>query len=127
MGARGVGSTSIRDQLHVAVTSPAEQIVIVAPKGEVDMATTPLLIERTLPELRRGGHVVIDLSGVTFLASRGVQALLELRSTAAEHGCQLHLVGELQPIVARILGIAGVTCAETHAEDMATRLDTSQA
>jgi anti-sigma B factor antagonist len=51
--------------------------VVVAPAGEVDIATAPAL-ERELDALlaRRPGAVVVDLRGVTFLDSTGVRVLL---------------------------------------------------
>lgn len=122
MGSRSIDGPLAPDHLRIAVSHPSRDIAVITPDGEIDMATAPLLVERVTPELYRRAHVVIDLTGVAFLASRGVQAIVDLRNAAAEHGTELHLVGRLQPIVARILSIAGLSCVDHQAEDVVARL-----
>lgn len=56
---------------------PEREVVRVAPVGELDVATTPLL-EAQLHELRRSGfdHVLLDLRGLTFIDSTGIDAIV---------------------------------------------------
>lgn len=57
-----------------------------AVQGEIDMATAPALKE----SLRRhDGDLVIDLSGVEFMDSTGVVALMQARQRANANGWRL--------------------------------------
>ena len=49
----------------------------------------------------------LDMSGVRFLSSAGVNALLQCRDAAAEAGCTLRVISP-QPGVHRVLEIVGV-------------------
>src|SRR5947209_14087974 len=57
-----------------------------APVGELDLQTAPLL-EQQLAELDRDGltRIAIDLSGLTFIDSTGVRLILR-QQTAARNG-----------------------------------------
>ena len=61
-------------------TGNVAHVVVV---GEVDAATSPLL-ESSLVEMVAGGATVVtlDLSGVTFLSSSGLSALLQVNKVA---------------------------------------------
>ena len=74
--------------------------------GEVDLAVEePFVAEVDSVAARDGGSaVVLDLSGVTFLDSSGVRALIRLRQ---RHGERLRL-GELSTPVRRVLEITGL-------------------
>jgi anti-anti-sigma factor len=61
--------------------------------GELDLASTPTL-ERELAAIEPSAgrrRVLIDLSGVGFMDSTGLQALLRARERANEHGAELVL------------------------------------
>lgn len=58
------------------------------PVGELDLATARLLdvALRAWLDDPAGGELVVDLSGVTFMDSSGLRAVLVASSEAAEHG-----------------------------------------
>jgi anti-anti-sigma factor len=76
--------------------------------GDLDIATAST-IEATMShlDLPDQGTLVIDLTDVPFMDSRGVQVLLKARSVAVEAGCAL-VVRSPQRIVAKVLTVTGV-------------------
>jgi anti-anti-sigma factor len=44
--------------------------------GEVDLANADQLKAALDPEVERGGEIVLDVAGLTFMGSAGVQALI---------------------------------------------------
>ncbi|MGH8861013.1 MAG: STAS domain-containing protein [Jatrophihabitantaceae bacterium] len=89
--------------------APNEQPSL-AMSGDVDMASEP--------EWRRRGEellaanpamrdVVVDMSRVDFLDSRGMAVLVELHTAALGRGGKLRLLG-VPPRVLKALGVAGL-------------------
>ncbi|HXV94187.1 MAG TPA: STAS domain-containing protein [Pseudonocardia sp.] len=111
-----------RQVLTVRVEKPSSDVAVVVPAGDIDLVSAPLLLECAVPELTGRGHLVVDLTEVAFLASRGVQALLELDDTARLHGCEVHLAGTPNRAVTRLLKIIGLGCAGEPAGDIAAHL-----
>ena len=70
-------STPAPEPFSIAVT-PDRDRVFIAPVGEIDLATCPLLRSR-MTELQNDGfsHLVLDLREVTFLDSSGLKLILE--------------------------------------------------
>jgi anti-sigma B factor antagonist len=67
--------------------------VIIHVGGEIDMLTAPQLREVLLAHVDRpSGDVVVDLDGVTFLASTGLSVLVEVAKHAKTSGSALRLV-----------------------------------
>jgi anti-sigma B factor antagonist len=64
----------------------------VRPVGELDLATVPLL-SAPVAELRAGGcrHLIVDLSGLTFIDSTGLRFLLECYAESHNDGFTLAL------------------------------------
>lgn len=83
-----------------------ERILVVT--GEIDIATAPEL-RCELDALSLGAHspVVVDLSGVTFLDSSGISALVAARQAVAGTDATLVLL-EPSPPVRLVLEISGV-------------------
>jgi anti-anti-sigma factor len=44
--------------------------------GEVDLSNVDQLTEALEPEVRRGGEIVLDVAGLKFMGSAGVQTLI---------------------------------------------------
>ncbi len=114
------GLPSHQSPLDVVLTGPRPGVVVLGVAGEIDLATAPRLesgIDLAFgpPVLR----VVLDLSRVTFLASRGLAVLLDAHRRAAEHGVRLGVVVARAP-VRRVLEISGLIavlrCHATLAE-----------
>ena len=87
----------------------AGAVVVVRPKGELDLAAASALREALLTALARTtDEVVVDCSGVTFIDSTvlGVLAAASKRLRASGH----HLrVTNATPTVARAITIAGLS------------------
>jgi anti-sigma B factor antagonist len=76
--------------------------VVIRAHGEVDLRTAPILVEqlRTAEALvTPPAPVVVDLTGVTFLASAGLSALAEYGRRYAELGSQLRVVATDRAVV----------------------------
>lgn len=90
------------------VTDAAGQDVLVV-SGDVDLATAHELVAAagawTEADVR--GPVRMDLSGVTFLDSTGISALLQIRRAAAEAGLDVVVV-ERSTVVERVFAVAGI-------------------
>lgn len=81
--------------------------VVLHVAGELDLATTPVLSEACTTALRpRPPVLVIDLTGVTFLASVGMSAIVAAHEAGGEHTKVRVVVGSrdtLRPI--RVTGL----------------------
>jgi len=90
--------------LDITVVRGAAGPVVVGVKGELDVATTP-----ELRECLAGvdGDVVVDLSGVTFMDSTALGALVAATNRSREQGATLMLRGE-SAFVSRLLKVAGL-------------------
>jgi anti-sigma B factor antagonist len=87
--------------MHTRLNPPPPVVTI---KGEIDITNVGQLREhvRATPD----GDVVLDMSGVQFLAVAGLRALLELHDTRASTAARLVLVAPPRPI-RRVLAITG--------------------
>jgi anti-anti-sigma factor len=76
--------------------------------GELDIATTPELVEM-LRRLRYQGHAVqLDLSAVTFMDSTGLTALMDAHIAAENNGWSFE-IARASRAVRRVFALAGVT------------------
>lgn len=84
-------------------TAPVPTVVTVA--GEIDLLTAPQLRDqvRTLPD----GDVVLDTSGIRFLAAAGLRVLLDLHDSRAREGAEVVLAAA-PPSVRRVLCVTGL-------------------
>src|SRR6476659_488265 len=89
--------------------SPGD-VVIVVVEGEHDIYTAPTLRERLEEALGRGGGIVVDLTGATFVDSSVLGALLDSRRRAldSEQGFVVCVGETVEPGVQRILDITGL-------------------
>ncbi len=82
--------------------------VHIAPRGELDIATTPEL-EQALTEATAEpvAEIVLDLRELTFMDSTGLRALAQANSGAGERGVALSIIrGPRQ--IERVLEISGL-------------------
>jgi anti-anti-sigma factor len=109
-GPRPVPLRSVAVPLMLRYQRIGTTIIVVRAGGEIDAETTPVLRAGLLPELRRRRHVVLDLAGVTFLDSRGVQVLVEAHQISLlPDAATFHVTSAGGPRVARPLHLAGVS------------------
>jgi anti-sigma B factor antagonist len=76
--------------------------------GELDLATAEQFTTTVCSALA-GGAVRIDLAEVSFMDSAGVRALNTALREAAEHGHELLVSDRMQPAVAQILDLTGMS------------------
>ena len=104
--------------LRLDTGRPAPGVVVVTASGEIDTSTAPQLRD-VLDEARADAdHLVVDLAGVTFISSAGINVLVRAREPPAARRAALHLVGVTgnRP-VALILDITGLTSRfDIHAD-----------
>jgi anti-anti-sigma factor len=94
-------------QLTVTTTEDGDRIRLAA-VGEVDLSTSDQLRTALLTALGKAkSGVVLDLSGVSFLDSTGIGALVHAHNQAVMQGRELAIV-DPQPTVRRVLDITGV-------------------
>src|SRR5688572_29906439 len=77
-------------------------------RGEIDLSTAPAVREAALSALQQSSTLLdIDLSGVTFMDSTGLEVLLATRRRAELLGGQLRLIDPCQAVL-RVLEVTGV-------------------
>lgn len=81
------------DALEVRTTQSGREVATLSVEGEIDTLTTPRLESAVAGLLTGpGDSFVVDLSGVTFLGSRGLAVLIRGAHRAGERGARLRLV-----------------------------------
>jgi len=95
--------------------------VVVAVSGDVDVLTVPRLREELDLALAQAGTdpVVVDLTEVTFLASRGLSALVDAHRAACACGPLRIVVDHTRPVIRplQLTGLAEVLTLFTDVED----------
>jgi anti-sigma B factor antagonist len=87
--------------------------------GEVDMTSAPTLRDHLLGHIGLGEPcVVVDLSGVEFMDSTGLSALVVAYRQADEIGSSVVVAGA-QPTVRRVLEITQLDVLLEHHDDVA--------
>jgi anti-anti-sigma factor len=79
---------------------------VVAPRGELDLATQSVLREALERQAQRGA-VTLDLSGLRFLDTSGLRLVLETAEAARREGFAFSVVPGI-PAVQRMFEVAGV-------------------
>lgn len=107
-------------QLAVAESSSGRSVIVTL-EGEFDMSVEGLFTETVTQGVVHNGHssVVLDVSGVTFLDSSGIGAMLRARQEAVARGSRFVLSQPSAPVT-KVLEIAGLASHfETTLEDVA--------
>lgn len=106
---------------HVRVAEVAGGVVV-SPAGDLDLATVPTLIKEA-QRLIRGAPatMTVDMSGVDFCDSAGINGLVTLRNASQEAGWRFevaNLRGHVHYVIVELTGLGeflGVSAA--HGED----------
>jgi len=94
----------------------ADSAVLLRPCGELDLATAPALEQQLLDVEEQACSLTIDLSGLTFIDSTGLHALVAARRRALEGGRTLRLIrGALT--VQRLFEMTGTEPLFTFVDD----------
>lgn len=124
------------DLLTIAVDRPRDGVVVLRLAGEIDMLTAPRLARRLESAVRSGPqHVIVDLTGVSFLGSHGIAALLTAARelppavwvTGIEHNRRVRSVlditgtGTALGVLASTDRLLAALAAAPHGRDAGTR------
>ena len=94
--------------LQVVVREGAWAVAVVEVSGHLDTTTAQEFDEWVRGRWDGADDVVLDLDGVTFLASAGIGVLIGLRLAAQRRGLRLHLTGRTNRAVWRPLQVVGL-------------------
>ncbi|MGW6570132.1 STAS domain-containing protein [Streptomyces sp. NPDC054975] len=95
--------------LDVEVEIRDDATAVLSVGGELDMETATMLHHHLANQFLHGRrHLVLDLSGLSFMDSSGLNVLIRAARDAREAQGDLHLVAPT-PAVRRILEITGLT------------------
>ena len=97
--------------------------MIVTAAGEIDLYTAPRLhsqIAAAITSSAPGTRIVVDMSGVEFCDSTGMNVLLTCLRQAREQGGELELAAP-RPAVMKILQVTGLDSVFTIGSDPAVR------
>jgi anti-anti-sigma factor len=99
-GARRTGSVAAaelaRPEPFAVDVQRRNDVAIVKPYGELDLATVETL-RAALDGVENAGHLVLDLSGLSFIDSTGLRLLVVLHQRSQRDGFQLSLVAPAAP------------------------------
>jgi anti-sigma B factor antagonist len=110
-------------ELKVSSQSQDDQAIVTV-SGEIDLHTAPRL-QGELTAVLDGRHpvrVVVDMSGVEFCDSTGIDVLLAAMKRARERGGVLNLAGP-RPAVRKILQVTGLDSVFTVVDTTAATGD----
>ncbi|WP_053227109.1 STAS domain-containing protein [Solirubrobacter soli] len=97
-GASRTGSAAVvaRPRPFLVEVQWRNDVAIVLPHGELDIATVETL-QAALDGVERGGRLVLDLRGLSFIDSSGLHLLVALDRRAQRDGFPLRLVAPAAP------------------------------
>jgi len=107
-------------ELSVTSRSQGDHLVL-ALAGEIDLYTAPRLQTELTAALAaaESGQIVVDMSGVEFCDSTGMNVLLAAHRQATEKGGDLTLAAPRAP-VRKILEVTGLQSVFTIHDDLAS-------
>jgi anti-sigma B factor antagonist len=107
-------------ELQVSSRSQGDHTIVTL-TGEIDLYTAPRLQSELVAAMRSADPalVVVDMSGVEFCDSTGMNVLLAAHRQACERGGDLALAAP-RPPVRKILEVTGLASVFTVHDDLAT-------
>jgi anti-sigma B factor antagonist len=96
----------IPPNLLQVTAEPLEDGIIVRATGEIDVATVGLLTRQLDTAREEGTSVLLDLSGVTFIDSTGLQLLLEASQSSALSDWGFFVIRHSR-VVQRLIEVSG--------------------
>jgi anti-sigma B factor antagonist len=106
----GNGEPSHPGRVLTVTDRRVDGAVVVTAAGEVDISSAPRLHEALLAAVRcpDTSMVVLDASGLTFLGSRGLAALLRALEESVRRGTPFRVVISPRSPIYRVLEVTGV-------------------
>jgi anti-sigma B factor antagonist len=89
-------------EFEIEAIASGAQATVLRVRGRLDARSAPVLTSRCAAVRREGRHLILNLSGVSFLASSGVGALLALVEEYHQSTCRVRLV-EVSPSVESVI------------------------
>lgn len=86
-------------------------------RGELDLSTSAELGEALEREIAAGRSVLVDLSGVTFIDSTGLNTLIRAFRSSEANGAALMVSSDLPAQVSRVFEITGLAAVLPIASD----------
>jgi len=98
-----------QNPLSVEVTLPREDVALVTVEGYLDLDTATEFQAHLANQLHHGRrHFLLDLSGVPFMDSSGMNIILRVYQEARELPGSVHVI-DPTPAVRRVLDLTGVS------------------
>ncbi|MFF7331180.1 STAS domain-containing protein [Streptomyces sp. NPDC090306] len=105
------------DPLSVEVTLPREDIALLTVEGYLDVDTATELQHHLANQLHHGRrHFLLDLSGVPFMDSSGMNIILRVYQQVRDLPGSVHIIAPT-PAVRRILDLTGVSLTVPVSKD----------
>ena len=103
-------TSSTDPRLSLSAPTLAGDVAGIAASGEIDASSAPQLHRTVVDALRlhRPSRIELDMSGVSFLDSSGLECLLLCHADARQLDCRLILTRP-QPMTRRVLEITGLS------------------
>ena len=115
--------SSLPPSASITAVAAPENVGVFSLEGDFDLANVPELEESLLAVFGSGTPtVVVDLSGVTFLDSTMLRAMVTGRRQAEEQGGRLLLVRP-QPMLWRVFEVVALDQVFSSYESLAAALD----
>ena len=92
--------------LEVSIDEHADAYSVIAVRGEVDLHTAPKVEYAIERAAQTDGAVVVDMSGVAFMDSTALSALVRTKDSLQRQGTSLRLAAPSQA-VERIFSVTG--------------------
>ena len=92
-------------------SAPIDGVHTITVRGEIDHHTSgPLSQALSLSEGAAASRIVVDLSGVTFMDSSGINILIAARNAVHDAGGWLRLAGATEPVMRtmQLVGLAQI-------------------
>lgn len=103
-------------------TERSGAILIVIPRGEIDLATVDRIRAAVDREWQEGEDIVLDLRAVGFMDTSGLRYVLELNDRASRGALELRIVRGPRA-VQRVFEVSGLEPRLPFVDDPAQRLE----
>ncbi|MGW0080831.1 STAS domain-containing protein [Streptomyces sp. NPDC003393] len=98
-----------QNPLSVEVTVPREDVALLTAQGYLDVDTATELQAHLANQLHHGRrHFLLDLSGVPFMDSSGMNIILRVYQEVRDRPGSVHIIAPTPP-VRRVLDLTGVS------------------
>jgi anti-anti-sigma factor len=114
----------MKTALEIKSVDANDKVVVLRVQGHLDAQSTPLLMKQAHVVRARGLHLVVNLSGVGFIASSGIGGLLALVGDFADLGLTVRFASLSQPVlsVIKLINLEGFLAIDATEAEALQRL-----